>query len=267
MKVELKSFTQDAIGNRDLIEQIAYVARVSNPSNQNNNLGVIQLVDSNGNPVQATRDITVRVDSSEPTVAVISYPALIPAGKSYGFFGIDTLQLQGKSTLTATAKGIQSSKVEISTSPSESKLGISLESLPESVKLNTPEQISFLVFDSNQKSIEGANVEIYSSDKVKIEPKNILTHSDGQGNFELTPLSGNKITLSVTASKEGYLDGTKQIVIDVEGKTGLGGISIGDFKYEPWMLYVLIAIVAIVGIFVFLFFRKTKEVEDWEDDI
>ena len=44
MRVELKSFTQDAIGNRDLIEQIAYVARVSNPSNQNNNQNAEKLV-------------------------------------------------------------------------------------------------------------------------------------------------------------------------------------------------------------------------------
>ena len=36
MKVTLKSFTHDAEGDRNLLEQIAYVARVSNPSNQNN---------------------------------------------------------------------------------------------------------------------------------------------------------------------------------------------------------------------------------------
>jgi len=36
MKVTLKSCTQDVEGKRNLLEQIAYVARVSNPSNQNN---------------------------------------------------------------------------------------------------------------------------------------------------------------------------------------------------------------------------------------
>lgn len=37
MKVTLKSYSQDINGEKNLLEQIAYVARVSNPSNQNNN--------------------------------------------------------------------------------------------------------------------------------------------------------------------------------------------------------------------------------------
>lgn len=36
MKVTLKSYSKDAEGDRNLLEQIAYVARVSNPTNQNN---------------------------------------------------------------------------------------------------------------------------------------------------------------------------------------------------------------------------------------
>jgi len=45
MKVTLKSFTQDVEGKRNLLEQIAYVARVSNPSNQNNDTTAEKLVD------------------------------------------------------------------------------------------------------------------------------------------------------------------------------------------------------------------------------
>jgi thymidylate synthase (FAD) len=44
MKVTLKSFTHDAEGGRNLLEQIAYVARVSNPSNQNNDQTAEKLV-------------------------------------------------------------------------------------------------------------------------------------------------------------------------------------------------------------------------------
>ena len=36
MNVKLVSYTKD-VENRNLLEQIAYVARVSNPANQNNN--------------------------------------------------------------------------------------------------------------------------------------------------------------------------------------------------------------------------------------
>ena len=44
MKVTLKSYTKDAEGELNLLEQIAYVARVSNPSNQNNNQTAEKLV-------------------------------------------------------------------------------------------------------------------------------------------------------------------------------------------------------------------------------
>lgn len=44
MKVTLKSFTHDAEGDRNLLEQIAYVARVSNPTNQNNDQTAEKLV-------------------------------------------------------------------------------------------------------------------------------------------------------------------------------------------------------------------------------
>lgn len=44
MKVVLKSYTKDAEGDRNLLEQIAYVARVSNPTNQTNNETAEKLV-------------------------------------------------------------------------------------------------------------------------------------------------------------------------------------------------------------------------------
>lgn len=44
MKVTLKSYTKDAEGDRNLLEQIAYVARVSNPSNQNSDETAEKLV-------------------------------------------------------------------------------------------------------------------------------------------------------------------------------------------------------------------------------
>jgi len=43
MNVKLVSYTKD-VENRNLLEQIAYVARVSNPANQNNNDNAEKLV-------------------------------------------------------------------------------------------------------------------------------------------------------------------------------------------------------------------------------
>ena len=157
-----------------------------------------------------------------------------------------------------------SSSIDVGTIPSESRLGISLDSLPESLTLRTPSKIKFSVFDSNQKSVDKANVEVYSSGDVEIKPRNILTNNDGEGSVEITPKSDKSITISIIATKEGYLDSTKEIVLDVKKSPGM---SLSDFQFEFWMLYVIIAAVLILGVFVFLFFRKTKEVVNWEEDI
>jgi len=68
MKVELKSFTKDSEGNRNLLEQIAYVARVSNPSNQNNDETAEKLVNylvkhKHWSPLEMV-DVTVEIETT-----------------------------------------------------------------------------------------------------------------------------------------------------------------------------------------------------------
>ena len=68
MKVELKSYTKDAEGDRNLLEQIAYVARVSNPSNQNNDASAEKLVQylidhKHWSPLEMV-DITLEIETT-----------------------------------------------------------------------------------------------------------------------------------------------------------------------------------------------------------
>ncbi|MFM7796506.1 MAG: hypothetical protein ACKO7N_07065, partial [Candidatus Nitrosotenuis sp.] len=133
-------------------------------SQQMDDLAMVQLVDSDGNPIVTNKDTTIMISSSDERIVSIPNSAIIPAGFSYGFFTINTLDVQGTTTLTATGKGLDSKSLVVNTMPSESRLGISIDSSPESLTPKTPSKIQFSVFDSNQKSIEGANVEIYSSD-------------------------------------------------------------------------------------------------------
>ena len=68
MKVTLKSFTHDAEGDRNLLEQIAYVARVSNPSNQNNDQTAEKLVNylvkhKHWSPLEMV-DVTLEIETT-----------------------------------------------------------------------------------------------------------------------------------------------------------------------------------------------------------
>jgi thymidylate synthase (FAD) len=67
MKVELISYTQDTM-NRNLLEQIAFVARVSNPSNQNNDATAEKLVNylikhKHWSPLELV-DITLSIETT-----------------------------------------------------------------------------------------------------------------------------------------------------------------------------------------------------------
>ena len=67
MKVELISYTQDTM-NRNLLEQIAFVARVSNPSNQNNHETAEKLVNylikhKHWSPLEMV-DVTLEIETT-----------------------------------------------------------------------------------------------------------------------------------------------------------------------------------------------------------
>ena len=68
MKVSLKSYTQDIEGKKNLLEQIAYVARVSNPSNQHNDETAEKLVNylvrhKHWSPLELV-DVTLEIETT-----------------------------------------------------------------------------------------------------------------------------------------------------------------------------------------------------------
>ena len=76
------------------------------------NIGAVQLVDPEGNPVLASRDISVTL-SSTVDGAVQSSPLTIKAGSSFSVFGLVTSGREGKLTITASAKDIESGSASV----------------------------------------------------------------------------------------------------------------------------------------------------------
>jgi hypothetical protein len=233
------------------------------------NLGVVQLVDLQGNPIVASKNIPVKILSSDDAVLRITDLPTIQKGYSYAYFDIETLEKIGTSTLTASAKGIIPSSLEIKTLPSASTLVVSVGNLPESLKIDEPYEITVYVDDSNQNSIDGARVKASSNDMIKFENNEIRTGNDGSAKLNVTASEGTQINISLEASKDNYIDAVKTVTLDVSSGTTKDSMSLSDFEFAPWMIYVAVAAIAVVGIFVMLFFRKRKEIEEWpeEDEI
>ena len=76
---------------------------------------IVQLVDANGNPSPARQDVTVILFSSDPTVATDSQQVAIDFGKSHAEAQVKA-GTEGSATLTATADGLLSGSVRVSSS-------------------------------------------------------------------------------------------------------------------------------------------------------
>jgi hypothetical protein len=75
---------------------------------------IVQLVDTDGNPSPTRQDVTVSLYSSDPTVANVTRQVTIPFGKSHTEAPVKA-GIQGLAELTATADGLLSGSVQVST--------------------------------------------------------------------------------------------------------------------------------------------------------
>ncbi len=229
------------------------------------NLGVVQLVDLQGNPIVATKNMPTKILSSDGAVLRILDSPTIPKGYSYAYFDIEALDKLGTSTLTASARGITPSTLEVNTHPTSSNLVVSVGDLPESLKIGEPSEITVYVDDSNQNSVSDVRVMASSNDMVEFEAKEIVTGDDGSAKLKITVTGGTQVEITLDASKKDYSDATKSFFLDASPAAGSNSLLSG-FAFGPWMIYVAIAAVVIIGIFVALFFRKTKEIEEWDEE-
>ena len=93
---------------------IALVAVPSRLPPSGSGVVIVQLVDANGNPSPARSDFAVRLFSSDPSIAGVPQQATIPLGKSHAEVEVKA-GMAGSATLTATANGLLSGSVKVST--------------------------------------------------------------------------------------------------------------------------------------------------------
>jgi len=230
------------------------------------NIGIIQLVDFQGNPVLPKFDIKSKITSSKDSIIQIIDDPVIPAGSSYATFSIKTSGSVGDSIISASAKGVNGTSTKINVASSQTQLKISTGGLNNEIPVNEPVEFKLFVDDENLDSVSGASIKITADESVIITPDVIRTGSDGSAIVSLTAFEGPAISFDVTATAEGYAEGRDSFTVNVDAPEKI--FDSIDLELPEWIIYIVIGGILMVGVVVFMFLRKSKTTseEEWEEE-
>ena len=231
------------------------------------NLGTVQLVDLQGNPVIPKFDVKSKITSSKDSVVQVLDDAIIPSGSSYSTFQIKTTGSIGDSIIFASAKGVNSTSSFIHTASSQTQLKIFTGGLDNEIPVDEPIEFKLFVDDENADSVSGASIKISAnSEDAIITPNVVRTGSDGSAIISLTALKGPDISFEIIATAEGYAEGKDSFIVNVDAPEKI--FDSIDLELHEWIIYIVIGGILMVGVIVFLFLRKSKTTseEEWEDE-
>jgi hypothetical protein len=230
-----------------------------------NPIGVVQLTDASGNPIRLSNDLNVNLMSNNTQVIQVPQSVTISAGSSYAQFPITSFGKQGFSVISADAKNVWGSRAEISVQPYSSKLKVSWDFIQEPISYNQDLNIKVFVDDDSNRPQQDALVQLTPIANATVTPNTAVTDQSGAATFILNPTAGPTTSITLHASKPGYIDDEKTLNLAV---TGFQVISSGEFFGIPsWIMYVSVAgAVAGIAVVAFMFLKKPKELIEAEDE-
>jgi len=236
-------------------------------ANHENNFGIVQIVDLQGNPIIPAFDVKSKITSSKESIVQIIHDAVISSGVSYATFPIETTGAIGKSIISASAKGVVGTEDQISTGSSLTKLKIYASGLDDKIPIDKPVDIKLFIDDENAESVAGASIKINSDGNSQVTPDVVRTGPDGSAIISLTATNGPNISLDLIATAEGFSEGKDTITINVDAPDKT--LNPVDLQLPEWIIYVIIAAILLIGVLVVLFLKKSKAPieEEWEEEI
>ena len=231
------------------------------------NMGIIQLVDFQGNPIIPKFDVKSKIISSKDTVVQIMDNVIIPAGSSYTSFQIETTGTVGNAVITASAKGVHGTSLYVTSASSQSQLKIFTGGLESEITVDEPIEFKLFVDDENADSVSDVSIKINAnSEDVIITPNVVRTDSEGSASISLTALKGPDISFEIIATAEGYAEGTESFTVNVDAPDKI--FDSIDLELPEWIIYIVIGGILMVGVVVFMFLKKSKTTmdEEWEDE-
>lgn len=235
-------------------------------TNHVENIGVIQLVDLQGNPVLPKFNVKSKIVSSQDNIVQILDDSVIPIGSSYVTFPIKTTGSVGDSIISASAKGVNGTSMMINAASSQTQLQVFTGGLSEEIPVNESVEFRLFVDDENADSVSGASLKILTDDTVLVTPEVVRTSSDGSAIVSLTAFKGPDISFDIIATAEGYAEGQETFIVNVDAPEVM--FDAIDLELPEWIIYIVIGGILMVGVVVFMFLKKSKAnlEEEWEEE-
>ncbi|HXV38884.1 MAG TPA: hypothetical protein VD699_04865 [Nitrosopumilaceae archaeon] len=223
-------------------------------------IGVVQIIDSNGNPYPVPDDLKVILTSDKPKSIQVPTSVTVIKGSSFAEFPVTTFGVKDTAKISTNAANVFQSEAEISVVPYAAKLKIHVEPIATPLVPNQDVPVKVFVDDQYNVPVSGATVRLNTNVNGTAVPDSSTTDSTGGSTFTFRALQGNVASFTAQASKSGYEEATKTVDLDV--------LYVPGFEIN-WILYVgmggAIAGVAIVALF---FLRKPKQIsEDEQEEI
>lgn len=227
--------------------------------------GIVQLVDFFGNPVLVLNNLRVELVSNNQKLVTAPTSVTIPAGKSFVEFPITVAEGEGSADIKANSRGFfgSNSTLNVITFTKDLIITPSIQD----IQFQQPTEVTIFIDDNYQETVKDALVTIKAQNST-IFPESVTTNELGEAKFLITPNTGPTITLTITASKTGYVDASETVELTVSGyiaatqKSTLFGVA-------PWILYVAVGgSVAGIGVVVMMIMRKPKpKLEEEEEEL
>jgi len=227
--------------------------------------GIIQLIDVRLNPLKASTNVKVKIETLNSNLVEVPRFIDIQAGTSYSEFSIQVNGKQGKVKLSANANGVIGSSGSLEIKSFLNKLSITTGIIEEPIPPGESLEVKIYVDSEKLEPIQGAELRI-EGNNATITPTSIKTQDDGSAKIHLT--AGNEPTVSfqVFASAEGYVEEQRNFEFTVD-TTQIELKETLVLGLPEWVLYVGLAAIAVIVATIMLFLKKPKQsLEDEEED-
>ncbi|MFB5598494.1 MAG: hypothetical protein ACE5RJ_05730, partial [Nitrosopumilaceae archaeon] len=228
--------------------------------------GIVQLIDVRGNPLKASSDVKVKIETLDSNLIEIPRFVDIQTGTSYSEFPIQVNGKQGNVNIAVNANGVIGSTETLEIKSFLNKLSISTGVVEEPIPPGESLEVKIYVDSDKLEPIAGAELRV-EVDNATITPTNIKTQNDGSAKVHLTVGNEPKLSFQVFATAEGYVEEQRNFEFTVDAiqiepeKTMVLGL-------PEWVLYVGLAAIVVIVAAIVVFLKKPKHnLEDEEEEI
>ena len=225
----------------------------------------IQLLDEEGNPVNARRDTEVTLLSTNTAIGLLPETALLPKDTNYITVSFQCTGLPGSTEITATAPSLEPAEATLETITKNFNLTLTT---PPTIKINQTFTIQIQA-TAEGHPLPNVRVEWSALGGVILESDD-YTDGDGVAEARLTQ-KYEQLKLRITASKPGYETQETQKTIQIAQEIESKELTITLLGREIKVFHILVALAITIALalaaYLYIKYRRTDEIEELDLDV